>query len=104
MTGSEGSFAVSGSHVFGGPGQDDATITLSKVGSTSTANASTTLNVGALFGDANGNGVTDPGEQPLFVPEASAQQLLSPPASIDLRVAMMSEGASGPNQDRPGRG
>ena len=91
VTGSDGSFAVSGSHAFGGPGQDDATITLSKVGSTSTATVTTMLNVGVLLGDANGNGMTDPGEHTLFVPEASAQQLLNPPASIDLRVSMISE-------------
>ena len=66
-------------------------ITLAKVDSTSTATATTTLNVGVLLGDANGNGMTDPGEHTLFVPEASAQQLLNPPASIDLRVSMMSE-------------
>ena len=91
VTGSNGSFHISGSHLFAGPGQDDATITLSKVGSTATATASTTLNVGALFGDANGNGVIDPDEHTLFVPEASAQQLLNHPASIDLRISMMSE-------------
>ena len=91
VTGSNGSFAVSGSHVFAGPGQDDATITPSKVGSTSTATASTTLNVGVLLGDANGNGVTDAGEHTLFVPEVSALQLLNHPASADLRISMMSE-------------
>ena len=91
MTGSNGAFQVSGSHLYAGPGQDDATITLSKVGSTATATASTTLNVGALLGDANGIGVTNPGEHTLFVPEVSAQQLLNHPASADLRISMMSE-------------
>jgi hypothetical protein len=91
VTGSNGSFQVSGSHLFAGPGQEDATITLSKVNSTATATASTTLNVGVLLGDANGNGVTDPGENTLFVPEVSAQQLLNHPTSADLRISMMSE-------------
>lgn len=50
VTGSDGSFAVSGAHLFAGPGQDDATITLSKVGSTSTATASTTLTAGFCSG------------------------------------------------------
>jgi hypothetical protein len=91
VTGSNGTFAVSGSHLFADPGQDDATITLSKVGSNSTATASTTLNVGVLLGDANGNGVTDSDENTLFVPEASALQLLNHPTSADLRISMMSE-------------
>ena len=91
VTGSNGSFHVLGSHLFAEPGQDDATITLSKVGSPSTASASTTLNVGVLLGDANGNGVADPGEHTLFVPEASALQLLNHPTSADLRISMMSE-------------
>jgi hypothetical protein len=114
VTGSNGTFAVSGSHLFADPGQDAATITLSKVGSTSTATASTTLNVGVLLGDANGNGVTDSGENTLFVPEASALQLLNHPTSADLRISMMSEalqaqikidqGAADPGQQSAGFG
>ena len=54
VTGSNGAFQVSGSHLFADPGQDDATITLVKVGSTATATASTSLNVGVPLGDALG--------------------------------------------------
>jgi hypothetical protein len=90
VTGSNGSFQVSGSHSYAGPGQDDATITLSKVGSTP-ATASTTLSLGILLGDANGDGTKDAGENTLFVPEVSAQQLLNHPTSADLRISMMSE-------------
>jgi len=84
VTGSNGAFQVSGSHLYAGPGQDDATITLSKIGATSTATASATLNVGVPLGDANGKNT-------LFIPEVSAQQLLDHSASADLRISMMSE-------------
>ncbi len=46
VTGSAGNFAVSGTHTYASPGPETATVTLSDIGGTATATASTTINVG----------------------------------------------------------
>jgi len=89
--GANGSFSVSGSHIYAAPGQDSVSVTLADdAPGTATAIASTTLDVGVLLGDSNGDGIADNGETTLFVPGAAAQQLLNS-NSADMRQSMMKQ-------------
>jgi hypothetical protein len=93
VSGSNGSFSVAGSHDYAAPGAETVQVTLADdTPGTALAIATTTLNVGVLLGDANGNGVQDTGETTLFVPGAAAQELLNASSSNpDLRVSMMKQ-------------
>jgi hypothetical protein len=92
VTGANGSFSVSGQHVYAAPGTDNISVTLADdAPGTASKTVNTSVTPGVLLGDVNGNGVTDPGETTLFVPEVAAQQLINHASSTDLRVSVMTQ-------------
>ena len=89
VTGSHGLFEVIGSHDYVAPGNYTAEATIAEPGASVSGQVAATIYAGILLGDANGNGIADSGENSLFVPYLSAEQLIGHAASSDLRITMM---------------